>query len=465
MTPSLSQLKQIVDQGLCHRCGSCAGICPTEVIEPDNDYWPSWKKNADKCTNCGFCVRVCPGHEFSFPETSKRLFGKETTVKEEHGYVIKTFLGYSTDKNIRSKSTSGGIATQLPIFLLKTGHITGTFTICSDRKHKWKPKAFIARTENEIRQGMLSKYPACSMNHLVQTLKKEPGPFLFTGLPCQIHGIRKMMALIPALEEKILLTVGLFCHSCLDHQALRDILGYYRIDENSLSRVIYRAGKLPGYIQAQMQDGNLVGLPYPNLPLSSYRPNAKECLTMFFKLYSPQRCRMCIDATSEFADISVSDPWIKGWQGTRKLFDGYNLIIVRTKKGLHILEEARNAGSIVLENFPDDYSPLSNSPMVRGKRARAFWNITKRRLKQQPVPEYGLAREFSVTEKLKAGIHAITYFAADNPSLRLRIVRFLLSPAGRIVVWLAFFRRRILQAFHERIKTLLRRQSDVDKLA
>jgi coenzyme F420 hydrogenase subunit beta len=465
MTPSLSQLKQIIDQGLCHRCGSCAGICPTEVIEPDNDYWPSWEKNADKCTNCGLCVRVCPGCEFSFPETSKQLFGKATTVKEEHGHVIKTFLGYSTDKSIRAQSTSGGIATQLPIFLLKTGHIKGTFTVCSDHEHSWKPKAFIARTEHEIRQGMLSKYPACSMNHLFQTLKKEPGPFLFTGLPCQIHGLRKMMALIPAMEEKIMLTVGLFCHSCLDHQALRDILGYYQIDENSLSRVTYRAGKLPGYIQAQTQDGNRVGLPYPSLPLSSYRPNAKECLTMFFKLYSPQRCRMCIDATSEFADISISDPWIKGWQGTRKFFDGYNLIIARTKKGLKILKEARDAGSIVLEDFPDDYSPLLNSPMVRGKRARAFWNIEQRRRRKQPVPEYGMTRNFSNIEKLKAGIHAMTYFAADKPSLRQFIMGCLMSRPGRYVVWIVFFRRRILEAFLEKIKARLRRRSVADQLS
>lgn len=447
----LAAIGEIVSQGLCHRCGSCVGICPAGVLSHDDDDYPRWDNN-EKCTGCGLCVRVCPGLAISFPRYSRMLNGRETFVGNDHGFFIKAFLGYSADPAVRNRSTSGGIGTQLPRYLVESGKAAGAFSVVLDEQRPWRPRGIIARTGEEILRGAYSKYPACSLNHLFRQLGDEAGPFVYTGLPCHVHGLRKMADAVPAIGEKVALTIGLLCHSCLDHQAIRDIFDAYGVDEREVERIEYRGGKLPGYIRALTKKGEWVYIPYPHLGPDRYRPNAKECLTFFFKFHSPERCRLCIDGTAEFADISIGDPWFKGWEAMGKLHGGYSYILARTEKGLKALEEAEKAGAIVLEPFSDEQAILSHGPMVYPKQLRAYYNIQRRRKKGLPAPDYDLMKKFSAAERVRAWINTATFFAADRPRLRRALFGFLLSRAGRPVVGLFFFRRRVLQAMFERMK-------------
>lgn len=459
MTSALNTLHQIIRDGLCHRCGSCAGICPKGVIEPDDDYYPQWDDRIGECTDCGLCVRVCPGIDFSFPHYSRALFGREAIISDAHGLYLKAFLGYSTDPAIRGNATSGGIGTQLPLYMIEAGKARGAFAVVPDGARPWKPRAVIARTREDFAWAALSKYPACSLNHLFREIQNDAGPFVLTGLPCHLHGFRKMAELNPAIEEKVALAIGLFCHSCLDHQAIRDILDIYGIEENDIERLEYRGGKLPGYIRALTKNGEWVYIPYPHLGPDKYRPNAKECLTFFFKFYSPPRCRLCMDASSEFGDISIGDPWYRGWEADEKLREGYSLIITRTQKGLRILEDAQKAGAIKLEPFADESVPESHAAMIRRKRMRAMHNIARRARRGLSVPEYGYsAQSFMGGRRIRAALHTATYFSAERPWLRKPLFSFLLSRPGRIIVGAFFFPRRVLQAAWENMKVRLSRK-------
>lgn len=454
MTNSLDGLRKIISNGLCHRCGSCAGICPRNVVRPDDEYYPEWAGREKDCTDCGLCVKVCPGISFSFPDHARRIFGKDITVADERGVFIEAFLGYATDRAVRESATSGGMGTGLPRYLVESGQARGAFAVVPDDAHPWKPRAVIARTRQDFARAALSKYPACSMNHLFRQIDREPGPFVFTGLPCHVHGFRKMAELDKKIAGQVALVIGLVCHSCLDHQTLRDIFDIYRIDEKGIAGVEYRGGKLPGYIRARTVKGEWVYLPYPHLGPDHYRPNAKECLTVFFKFHSPPRCRLCIDAMAEFADISVGDPWIKGWEADKKLRGGYSLIIARTARGLRVLEDAQRAGAIALEPVSSDRVLTSHRPMVHLKRMRGLYNLEK--LKQRGVlfPEYGFGKTFTRTERMREALRAATYSAADRPRLRRMLFGFLLSPFGRPIVGLMFFRRHVVKAVLARLTAL-----------
>ena len=445
-------LRWIVDEGLCHRCGSCSGICPAGVIAPGEDYYPEWDPGDPRCTGCGLCVRVCPGASFSFPEHSKSLFGAEPDLRGAHGSFIKAFLAYSLDPTVRENSTSGGVATALALHALGKGSVRGTFAAVPDTEHPWKPRAVVARTRDEVLKGAYSKYPACSMNHLFHELRGDRGPFIHVGLPCHVHGLRTMAAIDRSIGEKVAVSIGIVCHSCLDHAALRDMIRCYGIDEQNLASVRYREGKLPGYICAVTKSGEQVYLPYPRLGPARYRPNAKECLTLFFKLYSPPRCRLCIDAMAEFADISLGDPWYRGWEAEGKLREGYTLVVARTERGLEVLEDARRGGAIALDPFPEEKLPLIQHAMVRAKRRRGFYFAEKRRREGRPAPEYGFTLPFSRGERFRTMLHSLTYAAADRPRMRRAIYRFLLSGAGRPIVGALFFRRRVLQPLIEKAR-------------
>ncbi len=57
------------------------------------------------------------------------------------------------------------------------------------------------------------------------------------------------------------------------------------------------------------------------------------------QLYSPFRCQTCIDGSSEFSDISVSDAWTRDETG-KYIFQSQSKLLVRTQKGLNILNNA-----------------------------------------------------------------------------------------------------------------------------
>jgi coenzyme F420 hydrogenase subunit beta len=453
---TLRSLGRIVADGACHRCGSCAGVCPAGVIEPDDDYFPDWRPRLQRCTDCGLCVKVCPGAAFSYPAFSSACFGLDASLAEDHGHFLQAFLGYSTEPEMRRVSASGGLGTRLPQFLLETGRVTAALSVGADPARPWRSRPYWARSTVELRAGTVSKYTVCSVNHLLREVRAEPGPVLFTGLPCHVHGLLKMGEINGALAKKVALRIGLLCHSALDPQGMRDMLAHYGIDERGMARLVYRHGKLPGFWRAEMRDGRELYLPYPGIGARGYRPTSKECLTFLFKLYSPRRCRMCIDGFAEFADISIGDPYLKGWQGMERLKQGYNLVFARTPRGLALLEEAAGAGAIVLEPLSRAQALDSELPMIRAKRTRALYTIGRQRSAGRIAPEYGLGRAFSAGERARAALHCAQYYPADHAWLRRLLNPLLLSPVGRLVVAGLFFRRRVMEAVWAKLRVRLR---------
>jgi len=113
---ALKTLAQIIDNDLCHRCGSCVGICPTNVLGLDKDEYPV-VKNLSACTDCDLCVKVCPGDDFDAPSVARQLFGELPDVHDMHGHFEAAYLAHATAANIREASTSGGLVTGLLIDL------------------------------------------------------------------------------------------------------------------------------------------------------------------------------------------------------------------------------------------------------------------------------------------------------------------------------------------------------------
>ena len=117
---ALKTLGHIIDNDLCHRCGSCVGICPTNVLGLDDEEYPV-VKNLTACTDCDLCVKVCPGEEFDAIGIAKQLFGEVPDVKDMHGHFESAYLSYACDPAIRERSTSGGLVTGLLVSLLRRG--------------------------------------------------------------------------------------------------------------------------------------------------------------------------------------------------------------------------------------------------------------------------------------------------------------------------------------------------------
>ncbi|MFN4894939.1 MAG: Coenzyme F420 hydrogenase/dehydrogenase, beta subunit C-terminal domain [Pseudomonadota bacterium] len=441
---ALRSLGKIVDGGLCHRCGSCVGICPTGVLGLDSEDYPSVVK-LSACTDCDLCVKVCPGDEFDIHQAYREVYNEEAELSSTHGHFTHAYLSYATDPLIRERSTSGGLVTAILLDQLRTGAIDGAIVITSDENQLWKGKPIVARTEQEILGAMKSKYAICPTNSVFHEIREIPGRYALVGLPCQIHGFVKAARLDQRLRERVVLTLGLFCHAAVEHEALKIIWSSLGDKVRGATRYISRVGKHPGTPHLEMQDGSLYPVYFGQK--RGYRPSSMEIINIVYRLYTPARCLTCFDASAEFADIAVGDPWMAPPHSGIDFYKGWSFALVRSARGHEAIQKCLERGGIVNEPVTRREALACNRMMSTEKRWRAFRVIETLRRQGKPIPAYGphgfRFPKQSGKQFLKTEIHMFTHMFCHLPKLRGAVLKCTLSNFGYILLWLNSQRRSL----------------------
>lgn len=440
---ALKTLSRIIDGDLCHRCGSCVGICPTSVLAVSDEGYPV-VKNLASCTDCDLCVKVCPGDEFSVPNLAKELFDTIPEIWDMHGHFKQAYLSYGMKHGIREGSTSGGTITGLLVSMLEQGKIDGAVLVASDPNTLWKGKPIIARTKEEILSTMKSKYAIAPTNAILDQIIKHDGRYAIVGLPCQIHGYLKAAELNKKIKERVVLSIGLFCHAAVEHDPMHAIWsGIDNKIKEKATRFISRIGKHPGTPHLELNDGSYYPVYFPKA--KKYRPSSLEILNILYRLYTPSRCMTCYDSTAEFADIAVGDPWMAPPDDSIDFHQGYSFVLARTDRGVAALENAKETEDIKLVSITPEHARSSNLMMGHEKRGRAFRIIETRRRQGLPVPEYGVAiPKASGKELILTEINIFTHILCfvDWKKTKLAILKLWLSPLGYVALRLNYIKRQ-----------------------
>lgn len=445
---ALRSLSKIISEDLCHRCGSCVGICPTGVLGLDGEEYPV-VKNLSACTDCDLCVKVCPGEEFDAPSFAHQQFGYVPDYHDMHGHYTKAFISYANDQELRNTSTSGGLITGLLIYLLESGQIDGALVVGSDEDQKWKGKPFIARSREELITTAKSKYAISPTNVEFEEIRRVPGRYAIVGLPCQIHGFHKAARLDRKLKERVVLTIGLFCHAAIEHDPMRFLWDRIESERKDITKFISRVGKHPGTPHIQFSDGTQKPFYFPNA--TGFRPTSMEILNILYRMYTPPRCMTCYDGTAEFADIAVGDPWLPAPADDVSFYDGYSFALVRTKNGEAQIAAAVAAGAITLRELDDDVARTCNRSMGEEKRWRAFRIIETHRRQGRAIPTYGFETPSASGKQLfLTELNMLTHTMCFISKGRLAVLRMLFSPVGYRVLWLNSLRRRFRKWYKSR---------------
>lgn len=439
---ALRSLSRIIESGLCHRCGSCVGICPTSVLSLDTEEYPK-VQSLSSCTDCNLCVAVCPGAEFDLQATHQECFDSAWDSKAIHGQFSSAWLAHATDPDIREHSTSGGFITGLLIDMLERGEIDGALVIGSDDNVLWKGKPMLARSREELLASMKSKYAISPTNISFAEVLRTPGRYALVGLPCQIHGFRKAAALDERVKERIILAIGLYCHAAVEHDAFRIIWDSLGKERDSAVKYISRVGKHPGTPHTQRKDGSLYPVYFGKK--KGYRPSSMELINIIYRLYTPKRCLTCFDASAEFADIAVGDPWMAPPSSNIDFYKGWSFVLARTTRGQQILENLKSSKSMILESLTNREAQACNSIMGTEKRWRAFRVIETKRRQGEAIPAYGpfgfsFPRQ-SGKQFIKTELHMLTHIFCYLPKYRSPVLRLMLSNAGYALLWLNHKRR------------------------
>ena len=297
--------RDIIDSGLCTCCGTCVGVCPKNAISVNFEADEPEPILTGECSNCGICYAVCPGKEISLLELDKYCLGRERDFeKDKLGIYSHCLRGYSRNTHILESSTSGGMVSSLLICALEEGIIDAVLLAGWREDKPWRCRPFIATNKEEVLKGIRTGMMIVPINSLLNEAVKERNfsKIAIVGLPCHIHGIRKLQkfGLPREIVKSIKLTIGLFCSATYYWEGTKHLLREYG-KINNLEDIIamdYRGGSSP------------VGLFVLTRDRKIHFVASKHDYTWHLlgaASYKRDRCLMCVDFTAELADISCGD--------------------------------------------------------------------------------------------------------------------------------------------------------------
>lgn len=293
------KLNEIVDNGLCAKCGTCVVVCPNSILT-----FEEVPKLTDECLRKGhgMCYDVCPRvssgkYQIKIRENFKEeyYYGKGD-VEGQDGGVVSTFLKY----------------------LLENKKIDGAIIVGDEC---WKPVSLIVQNPKDVEKAAKSKYTTSTLDALREAGEMGIEKVAVVGLPCQIAGLRKLqyfpylakydgelgkngkLAKLPKIEYLI----GLLCTEKFEYDGLKETLSKNNVNIEDVKKFDIKKGKLI----VILEDG-------------------KECRIPLKDIEMCAGCKMCRDFDAELSDVSV------GCVGSP---DGYSTVIIRTEKG----EEIKNA--------------------------------------------------------------------------------------------------------------------------
>lgn len=245
----------------------------------------------------------------------------------------KIYLGYNTDSNIRTQSSSGGLFYELAMNILKINGVVYGAAFSTD----FSVEHIRVTQEDELKRLLRSKYVQSNMKNVYISLKDdlEQGKIvLFSGTPCQVKAVLNYIINNKMSVENLYL-IDFVCHGVPSPKVWKSYLN--RISRNKIiSEINFRDKNNSGwhdyYFWVKYKDNSQLNESHE---LNSYmrtflddkniRPSCYECQFKDEKYYS---------------DITLGDAWKVEKEKSDWADDkGTSMFIVRSVKGELLLQK------------------------------------------------------------------------------------------------------------------------------
>lgn len=343
-------LSKVVENDLCIGCGACVQACPSKALDMS---WSSHgflvaTDNNNPCDAGGACIQVCPfnpdpGPDYKDEDGLAQVF--LTEAPEQHnkvGRFYNIYAGYS--KQFRKTSSSGGIATFVYEKLFDKGLIEHIVTVGDSELNNAHYQYNIISSKDDLLRISKTRYHPVTLATALEKIKQLEGRVVISGVGCFIKAIRLAQDKDPVLKEKIVFLVGIICGGVKSIFFTDYLAGKAGAKQNDFSHPEYRV-KDPAST-AMDYAFSCTDNPGNTTKLIKMREVGDMWGTGLFKANA---CDFCDDVTTELADISLGDAWLKPYNQDG---NGHNVIVSRSALADQILRDGLESGELELENLP-----------------------------------------------------------------------------------------------------------------
>jgi coenzyme F420 hydrogenase subunit beta len=400
-----------IDSRVCTQCGACVSICPLESIAAN----ARGVSLQGECIECGLCYDYCPGRETDFTALSERHLGsapKDPLL----GHHRRVSVAQAVSAEVRERGSSGGAVTALLLHLLETDEIQGALGVTNDSERPWEPRPALLIEREEIMAAAQSKYRVVSLAATLRAARRQPGAFAVVGLPCHVHGLRRLQR-VGSYRAKFPLAIGLFCGFNLLPDATDHLIAKAGLNKQQVVDLQYRGGPWPGGLLVRTTDGQQRFIP-------------KHSYAYVNLAYSPRRCLTCPDLTNELADIAVGDCWLEEYSG------GWSTVICRSIQGEQVLRAAEEAAVLRVEDISREDLLRSHGHLFVYKKEGYF---VRQRWLRVPLDHRMLRPRITWWRWIEQSVLLLAILALSTRLARGALRRLPLS-------WLAWLSRRARRA-------------------
>lgn len=356
MAPQIERthIAEVAQDGVCTGCGTCSGICPVGAIRMHLDsrkgvFAPL--VNVSTCTDCGLCWSCCPPVTWSNRPVTKHW---DPCL----GDYLSVFAAYSSDERIRRESASGGFITTLLLHLIRSGTITGAVVTQREANDPLRCRAHLACCEEDILNAKGSQYAPVPFDEIIRVLLRldaDRHRIAVVGLPCHIEGIFRASQHFQTLRRLLRFKISLVCGRTPSLLAYDYILRQCRIARSAVADLANRGGGWPGFMTLTLRNGSVKRI--------AYRSYLSMGTVLSSPVFTPTACQLCADPGGFCSDVTACDAWLPRFRDNK---DGVNLILVRSRQILDVLEQMRSQGKLILlQASAADFLEANRDVMIR----------------------------------------------------------------------------------------------------
>jgi coenzyme F420 hydrogenase subunit beta len=351
-------IADVAERHLCCGCGTCAYVQPDEVRMVDvvdKGRRPLVEPGADTTAALAACPGAGLAHGHDRPD------GLLPGMFDLWGPVLEVWEGHAGDHDLRYAGSSGGAASALALHALEAEGFHGVLHTGARPDVPYLNRTVMSHDRAQLLANAGSRYAPASPCDGLGEVESAPAPCVFIGKPCDVAGADMARRQRPGLDERLGLTVAVFCAGTPSTKGTLEMIAAMGIDDPAtVSGVRYRGNGWPGMARVDVAgDPTARELTYD------------ESWGRILQKHRQWRCQVCADHTGEMADVSVGDPWYREIPPGEP---GRSLVLVRTERGRDLVHKAIASGALVLERVDPDVVARSQPNLVRTRGA--VWGRT-----------------------------------------------------------------------------------------